>query len=59
MASATVVSTGPYRIARHPGYTGALLVVRTALEDKTLLKELPGYEEYTRVTRWRLVPGVW
>jgi hypothetical protein len=36
-----------------------LLSVRTALEDRTLRKELAGYEEYTHVTRWRFVPGVW
>lgn len=35
------------------------LVVRTALEDATLRWELPGYEEYARVTRYRLVPGIW
>jgi protein-S-isoprenylcysteine O-methyltransferase Ste14 len=38
----------------------ALMVVRTALEDRTLRRELPGYEEYaTTVTRWRLLPGIW
>ena len=36
-----------------------LLVIRTALEDKTLLEELPGYTEYAQETRYRLVPGVW
>jgi protein-S-isoprenylcysteine O-methyltransferase Ste14 len=39
--------------------SAALYVVRTYLEDKTLRKELPGYEEYTRQTRYRLLPGVW
>lgn len=39
--------------------TIALLVVRTALEDRTLRAELPGYEEYTRQTRFRLIPGIW
>lgn len=34
-------------------------VVRTALEDKTLQDELPGYKEYTQKTRYRLVPGIW
>ena len=32
---------------------------RTALEDQTLRRELPGYEEYTAVTRYRLMPGIW
>ena len=36
-----------------------LLVVRTALEDRTLRGELPGYKEYARRVRYRLVPGVW
>lgn len=80
----TVVSSGPYRFVRHPGYAGgipltlatpfllgswwglipavalvAILVVRTALEDNTLQRELPGYAEYARRVRYRLVPGVW
>jgi protein-S-isoprenylcysteine O-methyltransferase Ste14 len=36
-----------------------VLVVRTALEDKTLQKELPGYEEYASRVRYRLLPGIW
>lgn len=79
-----VVTDGPYRFVRHPGYAGALLgfvlipllldslwafipvvlltitvFVRTALEDATLQKELPGYAEYAQKTRYRLIPGVW
>lgn len=79
-----VVTDGPYRFVRHPGYAGALLgfvlipllldslwallpagllvavvVIRTALEDKTLQAELPGYAEYAQKTRYRLIPGVW
>ena len=37
----------------------ALLIVRTALEDRLLHRELPGYREYARRVRSRLVPGVW
>jgi protein-S-isoprenylcysteine O-methyltransferase Ste14 len=37
----------------------ALTIVRTALEDRTLIAELPGYAEYTQRTRYRLLPGVW
>lgn len=80
----TVVSSGPYRFVRHPGYAGgllyyvmtplllgtlwgfvpvlieaALLVLRTALEDRTLQAELPGYADYARRVRYRLIPGLW
>ena len=79
-----VISSGPYRVIRHPGYAagalyalatplwlGALwayagslvtitaIVLRTALEDRTLRAELPGYEAYTRRVSSRLIPGVW
>jgi protein-S-isoprenylcysteine O-methyltransferase Ste14 len=37
----------------------ALYVVRTGLEDKTLMEELPGYREYAQQTRCRLLPGLW
>lgn len=37
----------------------AALVLRTALEDKTLQAELPGYREYAQKVRYRLAPGVW
>ena len=79
-----VVSSGPYRWVRHPGYAGSLityffipflldswwifipafsivilLFARTYLEDNTLQKELPGYDEYVKKVRYRLIPGVW
>ncbi len=37
----------------------AAIVVRTALEDRTLIQKLPGYAEYAGRTRHRLLPGVW
>jgi protein-S-isoprenylcysteine O-methyltransferase Ste14 len=80
----TVVSNGPYRLVRHPGYlgmmamvlsaapalgslwglicgvlAGCLYIVRTALEDRTLQEELPGYADYARKVRYRLMPWVW
>jgi protein-S-isoprenylcysteine O-methyltransferase Ste14 len=80
----SVISTGPYRFIRHPGYVGMILFAiatpltlgslwalipgglaaciilsRTILEDKTLLEELEGYEEYAQRTRSRLIPGLW
>lgn len=36
-----------------------LLVVRTALEDRTLQDELEGYKEYTRRVRHRLISHIW
>jgi protein-S-isoprenylcysteine O-methyltransferase Ste14 len=79
-----VISDGPYRYVRHPGYLGqiifslasalalgslwalipgglfaVLLVVRTALEDRTLQDELEGYSEYTQRVRHRLIPCIW
>jgi protein-S-isoprenylcysteine O-methyltransferase Ste14 len=80
----TVVTGGPYRFVRHPGYVGGILsalgaplllgswsafipaallicviVVRTALEDRTLQDELEGYKDYAGRVRYRLLPGVW
>jgi len=40
-------------------FVGALMVLRTALEDRTLKRELPGYPEYAARVRYRLVPGIW
>ena len=79
-----VVSTGPYRIVRHPGYAGGLfgyvfipllldslwafvptallagvMILRTALEDRTLQAELPGYREFAQKTKYRLIPWIW
>ena len=36
-----------------------LFVIRTILEDKTLKKELKGYLEYTKKTRYKIIPYVW
>jgi protein-S-isoprenylcysteine O-methyltransferase Ste14 len=36
-----------------------VLVLRTALEDRTLQAELAGYAGYARQTRYRLFPGLW
>lgn len=43
-----------------PGIAAAALMVgRTALEDRMLRRELDGYAEYVRDVRYRLLPGVW
>lgn len=79
-----VITSGPYRYVRHPGYVAVILtffalpvalgtwtalipglvglvvfVIRTALEDRTLHAELPGYADYAQRVRYRLLPGVW
>ena len=79
-----VITSGPYRLVRHPGYSAlvlstltyplilgswwaflpagalaAVVVVRTALEDRMLRDEMPGYSEYAAKTRFRLVPFAW
>lgn len=37
----------------------AFLVLRTAYEERTLARDLPGYREYALRVRWRLIPGLW
>lgn len=41
------------------GLTAVIFIIRTGLEDRTLGRELPGYEAYSQHTRFRLVPYVW
>ncbi len=36
-----------------------LHITRTHLEDKTLIKELKGYPEYSSKTRYKIVPYIW
>ena len=79
-----VVTSGPYRLVRHPGYSGGLLLLlsigfalgswiaivpillivpfmvrRTLIEERMLASALPGYADYMRRVRSRIVPGVW
>lgn len=79
-----VISSGPYRLVRHPMYAGLILaqlampiglaslvtlplfvllivfyVVRLLDEEKLLSRSLPGYSQYCRRTRYRLVPFLW
>jgi len=41
------------------GVCSILLILRTALEDRTLQAELSGYVDYARQVRYRLLPGIW
>jgi protein-S-isoprenylcysteine O-methyltransferase Ste14 len=36
-----------------------IIVVRTVLEDRALRDELPGYLDYARRVRYRLIPGIY
>jgi len=36
-----------------------VLIIRTALEDRTLRAELAGYRSYAKQVRYRLLPGIW
>jgi protein-S-isoprenylcysteine O-methyltransferase Ste14 len=36
-----------------------ILITRITFEDRTLHDELPGYIEYQKHTRYKLIPGIW
>lgn len=36
-----------------------IAVIRTALEDRTLQEELPGYQDYAQRVRYRLIPWIY
>jgi protein-S-isoprenylcysteine O-methyltransferase Ste14 len=43
-----------------PGaFIALIFIIRTALEDRTLQVELPGYKKYTQKVKYRLFPGIW
>jgi protein-S-isoprenylcysteine O-methyltransferase Ste14 len=37
----------------------ALMTARTALEDRALQAELPGYTDFVQDVHYRLIPGIW
>jgi protein-S-isoprenylcysteine O-methyltransferase Ste14 len=41
------------------GLIDILFVIRTALEDKFLQADLPGYKDYSKRVRYYLIPGIW
>ncbi|MBN1411108.1 MAG: isoprenylcysteine carboxylmethyltransferase family protein [Spirochaetales bacterium] len=59
MSVATPVALGTLWALIFSGITCILLIIRTALEDKTLKQELPGYAEYTTKVKYRLMPFIW
>ncbi len=36
-----------------------IFVIRTYLEDNSLQNELEGYDNYTKITKYRLIPFIW
>jgi protein-S-isoprenylcysteine O-methyltransferase Ste14 len=36
-----------------------LLIARIYNEEQVLLRDLPGYKEYTQLVVFRLIPGIW
>lgn len=36
-----------------------VVVVRTILEDRTLIERLDGYQDYAQRVRYRILPGIW
>jgi hypothetical protein len=35
------------------------MTARTALEDRALQAELPGYTDFVQDVHYRLIPGIW
>ena len=59
MYGVTPLILGSWRGMVPAFFCSVFLVIRTALEDKTLQRELPGYTAYAKTTHYRLVPGIW
>jgi protein-S-isoprenylcysteine O-methyltransferase Ste14 len=41
------------------GFGAILIIIRTALEDATLIRELAGYKDFAKKVRYRLITGIW
>ena len=56
---ATPFALGSF-LALIPGLLGVILIIyRTAREDKFLQENLKGYREYSKIVKYRLIPGIW
>ncbi|RYH11501.1 isoprenylcysteine carboxylmethyltransferase family protein [Tropicimonas sp. IMCC6043] len=54
-----VLALGSAWILIPAAVASVISVFRTALEDQTLQEELPGYRDYARRVRYRLIPGIY
>ena len=56
---ATPIALGSYWALPVFLFLPIVLVYRIMNEEEVLLRELPGYREYTQKVRYRLIPGIW
>jgi len=59
MYVATPVALGSFWALIPAVFIVPLLVARLRNEEEVLLRDLPGYAEYTQKVKYRLLPGVW
>jgi protein-S-isoprenylcysteine O-methyltransferase Ste14 len=59
MYVATPVALGSFWALIPALFIVPLLVVRLRNEEQVLLRDLPGYAEYTQKVKYRLLPGIW
>jgi protein-S-isoprenylcysteine O-methyltransferase Ste14 len=59
MTLATPPALGSLRALAFAGIISLLFVLRTALEDATLRRELDGYAAYAEKVKYRLLPLIW
>ncbi len=56
---ATPLALGSWWALPIPFALGAVIALRLLDEEQQLAAGLPGYDDYRRKVRWRLVPGLW
>jgi protein-S-isoprenylcysteine O-methyltransferase Ste14 len=59
MYVATPVALGSFWALIPAIFIVPLLVARLRNEEQVLLRDLPGYAEYTQKVKYRLLPGIW
>ena len=53
------LALGSYWALVPAALSSAVMVLRTVWEDRLLRAELPGYLDYAKRVRFRLIPGLW